>query len=346
MLWSSLLIAMILGPTFVLAQVNAPSRNTVVSLAVMPRKPQNVLVGVLNAPQPPTIYRSGDGAAAWSAAESGLSDNISIAGIAFDPKKPQIVLAGDGGFGLLFRSEDGGKKWTEITSAADLISSNSAIGELYSVIEDKQTVFYACTRWDGVLRSRDAGLTWTKLSTGLGGDASRVREVVVRDGTVYAGTHAGLYRLPPGANAWEFVPGAPSGTIIFSLTIHQDQIYLGSFDGIYASSDGSIWNKVAGFPNSVWNQATANGAPYGGATYAIANTVRAPRIVYAGTVENWVLRSDDEGRTFSLMGEIQKLDYRNAISYRHANRNPNANRNSYGYANARTLANGTRCCRK
>ena len=35
---------------------------------------------------------------------------------------------------------------------------------------------------------------------------ARVREVAYYKGSMYAGTHAGLYRLNPQTAAWEFLP--------------------------------------------------------------------------------------------------------------------------------------------
>ncbi|MCB0091991.1 MAG: hypothetical protein KDE54_29075, partial [Caldilineaceae bacterium] len=186
-----------------------PTRNAAISLAVMPGEPNHVLAGVINSPDPPTIFYSLDGAVSWRRADRGLPENISIAGLAFDPQNPDLVLAGDGGFGLLFRSLDGGRTWNESPAIQSLLTENSAVGELIASVQDQRTVFYASTRWDGVFRSVDGGVFWEKLDGGLVGEARRVREVAVYEDVVYAGTHNGLYRLLPTATAWEQVTGFP-----------------------------------------------------------------------------------------------------------------------------------------
>lgn len=328
------------APLWVMAQGGSvPTRNTPISLAVMPGKPDNVLVGTLNAPDPQNIFRSADGAVSWESAAQGTRENISVAGVVFDPRNAQIALAGDGGFGYLFRSRDGGASWEELPEFKALLNENSAIGELHAIVENNRTAFYAATRFDGVFRSEDAGETWTKLDAGLVGEARRVREVARYQDALYAGTHDGLYRMPSGATAWERV-AFPAGTIVFSLLDTPQAIYAGTGGGLYVSEDGQTWTQVPNFPNTIvydiastgarlaaatetglwvgsgdqWALATVSGAPYSGVTYAVANTPRAPRTLYAATVTDWVLRSDDEGATFYTWTAMPPLDVRAALA--------------------------------
>lgn len=336
-----LLMGLCLLPTWVWAQGGViPTRNAVVSLAVMPGAPDKVLAGTLNAPDLPSVYRSLNGGVAWARASKGLLENISIAGLAFDPQNPRLVLAGDGGFGNLFRSRDGGDVWEELTAFRGLLSENSAVGELYADVENGKSVFYVCTRFDGVFRSVDAGDNWQKLDAGLTGEARRVRELVQVGELLYAGTHLGLYRLPAGATVWEPVTGFPSDVIVFSLAVEQGIMYAGAGNGLYQSLDGVTWARVTGFPNTVvydvvttgrlvvaatenglwtgagesWQLATLNDVPYDGVVYAVSNTSKAPRTIYAGTVTSWVLRSDDEGVTFKAIADMPALDVRAALA--------------------------------
>jgi photosystem II stability/assembly factor-like uncharacterized protein len=336
----ALVLARLLLPVWVAAQGSAPTTNPVLSLAVAPGAPNIVLAGTLNSPQPPGIYRSTDGGVSWTRVNTGLVENISIAGLAFDPMDTQLVLAGDGGFGYLFRSRNGGQSWEEVAGFRDLLSTNSAVGELYSTIENGRSIFYACTRFDGVLRSEDGGGTWQKLDAGLAGEARRVREVIRFGDTLYAGTHAGFYQLPPGDIVWTPVTSFPAVGIIYSLAEHQGALLVGTGAGLFQSTDGIAWTKVANFPSTVvydiastgrlvvaatenglwsgagenWQLATVNGGAYSGVVYAVANTSQAARTVYAGTVTDWVLRSDDEGVTFYPVSAMPPLDVRAALA--------------------------------
>lgn len=336
------LIMVVLGlPTWVLAQADTPpTRNPVLSLAVAPGAPDRVLAGTLNSPEPPSIYLSRDGAVTWLNVNQGLEPNISIAGLTYDPLNPQLVMAGDGGFGALFRSRNGGQSWEVLAGFRTFLSENSAVGELYSVLEEGHSVFYACTRFDGVLRSADAGDTWEKLDGGLEGEARRVREVIRFQDVLYAGTHAGLFQLPAGATTWSAVTTFPATDILFSLTQHQDRLVVGTGSGLFSTTDGVTWAKAPNFPATVvydlistgrllvaatenglwqgdgenWQLAQVNGAPYSGVVYAVANTPKAPRTIYAGTVTDWVLRSDDEGVTFAPVDSLTPLNVRAALA--------------------------------
>lgn len=334
----------VLWPTWSWAQGTVlPSRNAIISLAVMPGAPDKVVAGTLNAPDPPGVYRSTNGGVAWARASDGFAENVSIAGLVFDPQNPGLVFAGDGGFGLLYRSRDGGVTWREVQGFKELLSENSAVGELYATVENGKSIFYACTRFNGVFRSTDEGDSWQQLNTGLGGEASRVRELSQLGDALYAGTHDGIYRLSDGTETWQPVAAVPTGTIVFSLVTDErnNVIYAGTGGGLYRSSDGDLWERVTAFPNTViydlvftdrllvaatetglwtgfddsWAQANLNGAPYTSVVYAVANTPKAPRTVYAGTVADWVLRSDDEGVNFSSLGAgVPRLDVRNALA--------------------------------
>ena len=48
--------------------------------------------------------------------------------------------------------------------------------------------------------------------------------------------------------------------------------------------------------------------------YALANTPRAPRTIYAGAADAWVLRSEDEGLTFAGAGALPPLDVAAALA--------------------------------
>ena len=235
-------------PAWVLAQGLAPTDNPVLSLAVAPNAPNELLAGTLNSPRPAGIYRSADGGVTWANTTPDLAPNISLTALTYDPRNARTVYAADGGSGLIFRSTDGGATWTEIPGFRDLISANSAVGELYAVIERGQPVLYAGTRFDGVLRTADGGATWQQLDAGLVGEARRIRALASYDDALYAGTHAGLYRLPAGATVWEEVTGFPNTDIVFSLLATDDALYAGTGSFLYASPDATTWDTCAQRP--------------------------------------------------------------------------------------------------
>ncbi|MCS6825664.1 MAG: hypothetical protein NZ553_03535 [Caldilinea sp.] len=328
-----------LRPQWMTAQGVAPTANPVLSLAVAPLAPNEVLAGVLNSPRPAGIYRSVDAGISWVNTTPDLPPNISITSLVYDPRNRRFAYASDGGAGFIFRSLDGGATWSEIPGFRNLLSANSAVGVLYMAVENDRSVLYAGTRFDGVFRSEDGGTTWQQLDRGLVGEARRVRSLTFFGDALYAGTHNGLYRLPAGAVAWEAVPGTPTTGIIFSLLADGGALYAGSGSALYITRNGEVWTRIAGLPNSVyydlaatgrfivaasdnglwvgreesWSPATLDGAPYNTAVYSVANTPRAPRTVYAGG-EGWVARSDDEGLTFFSVAAMPALNVAAALA--------------------------------
>lgn len=352
LLWAALLrgaaaaLALLALPAAILfpallasAQATAPSPNAVLALSVAPGAPDRVLAGALNSPQPAAIWRTSDGGLTWQNTTPDLAANISIAAVTYDPNNSRLAFAADGGQGFLYRSNDGGATWTEVPAVRELLSSTSAIGELYAT-NDGGLVVYAGTRFDAVLRSTDAGATWQRLDAGLAGEARRIRELIEYGGALYAGTHLGLYRLPAGATTWEQVAGFPETGIVYSLAVQGDNLFAGTDTTLYQSNDGDTWQRVPNAPTTTyydivdtgrllvlgtesglfvgsgesWQQANMDGAPYTAPVYALANTPRAARTIYAGTVDSWVLRSDDEGLNFSSLATLAPLNVRAALA--------------------------------
>ncbi|MFO7169768.1 MAG: glycosyl hydrolase [Chloroflexota bacterium] len=147
---------------------------------VHPENPDIVLVAALghaHGPNPERgVYRSTDGGATWEltlhrSEDAGASD------LCIDPTNPRIVYAAlwqarrgphyltSGGPGSgLFRSDDGGVTWTELTSKPGMpkgikgkigvAASPARPGRVWAIVEAEQ---------GGVFRSDDWGETWEKL---------------------------------------------------------------------------------------------------------------------------------------------------------------------------------------
>lgn len=306
-----------------------------------PGAPDKVIAGTLNSPQAPGIYLTQDGGVNWVKSVGGMPENFSIQTLALDPLNPKLILAGDGGVRNLYRSRDSGSSWEVLTAFSELLSETSAVGEIYATVENKKTVFYAGTRFDGVFRSDNGGDTWQKLDGGLEGEARRIREILVWDNVLYAGTHNGLYRLPQGSVIWEQVatfPGNPD--IVYSLAEHGGSLWAGNSTSLFRSADGNTWTVAQNLPaatmydlvstgrlmlvatdqgiwhgsDDTWQQSTVSGTPYSGITYVLANTTKALRTIYAGTDADWVLRSDDEGVTFTAVTAMPPLDVKAALA--------------------------------
>jgi hypothetical protein len=63
-----------------------------------------------------------------------------------------------------------------------------------------------------------------------------------------------------------------------------------------------------------WQPAQIDGVAATAPVYALANTLRAPRTVYAGIDGNWVVRTDDEGVNFASVAALEALDVKAALA--------------------------------
>ena len=312
-----------------------PFSNSIIALDASPDDASIVVAGTLNVPVPAGIYRSTDGGHTWSRANADLPPDTSVASIRFDPQNGNRVLAADGGVGNLFISEDGGLNWRQEPSINQVLTLNSGIGRLFTRIEDGQTVFYAGSRYDGVVRSVDGGLSWEWYGEGLTGSALRVRAFVDKDGALYAGTHDGVWRLTPDSRSWQRVD-LPAGIIARGLTILNGRLYVGTFaSGLYLSDDGYNWIQDPSFPAGVviydltfsgqevvigtnvglwtqsvpdWTRVSVNGAAFTNPVFRLASSSTFVGVTYAGTEQDGVLRTLDSGVTFLSSAHITPLD--------------------------------------
>ena len=312
-----------------------PFSNSIIALDASPDDASIVVAGTLNVPVPAGIYRSTDGGHTWSRANADLPPDTSVASIRFDPLDGNRVLAADGGVGNLFISEDGGLNWRQEPSISQVLTPNSGIGRLFTRIEDGQTVFYAGSRYDGVVRSVDGGLSWEWYGEGLTGSALRVRAFVDKDGALYAGTHDGVWRLTPDSRSWQRVD-LPAGIIARGMTILDGRLHVGTFaSGLYLSDDGYNWVQDPSFPAGVviydltasgqevvvgtnvglwtqsvpdWTRVSVNGAAFTNPVFRLASSSTFVGVTYAGTEQDGVLRTLDSGVTFLSSAHITPLD--------------------------------------
>ena len=312
-----------------------PFSNSIIGLDVSPDDAGIVVAGTLNVPVPAGIYRSTDGGHTWSRAGVDLPPDTSVASIRFDPQDGYRVLAADGGVGNLFISEDGGLTWRQEESIKQVLTPNSGIGRLFTRIEDGRTVFYAGTRYDGVIRSFDGGLSWEWYGEGLTGSALRVRAFADKDGALYAGTHDGVWRLTADAAFWQRVD-LPAGIIARGMTILDGRLYVGTFaSGLYLSDDGYNWIQDPSFPAGVviydlavsgqevvvgtnvglwsqslpdWTRVTVNGVPYTNPVFRLASSSTFVGVTYAGTEQDGVLRTIDSGVSFLSSARITPIN--------------------------------------
>jgi uncharacterized protein (TIGR03437 family) len=161
----------------------------------------------------------------------------------------------------LFRSEDGGRTWTNLTAYRSTPVVGGAQHSL--AISPVSPDFLVIANDFGVWRSLDGGLSWSGLNQFLPNLSVR-RIVSAPSGS--AGTRAlaeglGMLELPPGGSVW--VPVAPSDTDartrqrlsvllnaeVTALAASGQTVYAGGTEGrMWVSLDGGITFRTAAMP--------------------------------------------------------------------------------------------------
>jgi photosystem II stability/assembly factor-like uncharacterized protein len=133
------------------------------------------------------LYRTTDGGATWSAILT-ISPNTGISDLVIDPKNPDIMIAsayqrrrhvgqaiGGGPEAGIFRSTNGGRNWSKITTGlptGDMgrtglaVESRTNPTEFYAIVE-------AQSGQSGFYRSTDGGASWTRFGRNVPGQGGR-----------------------------------------------------------------------------------------------------------------------------------------------------------------------------
>jgi photosystem II stability/assembly factor-like uncharacterized protein len=133
------------------------------TLALHPAKPESVYAG-----SDLGLYRSDDAGATWRLLDTPMNHQA-VWSIAFDPNRPETMLAGTGTPNVpgLFRSVDGGKRWTaenvEIARDCPAVGVPRPTGLAFDPSDSGKT--WMGLEVDGVRYSDDGGNTWATAAS-------------------------------------------------------------------------------------------------------------------------------------------------------------------------------------
>jgi len=161
------------------------SANAITALAIDPTD-----TAKLYAATDSGVVESTDAGHTWS--NAGLT-NVSVTRVVIDPLNAGTLYAGTQR--ALFKSSDRGETWMELDTRTT--------GPIAALVLDpaQAGIVYAATASDGVMKSIDGGLTWSRYNAGLPYFDVRALLVVRTDvTTIFAATPGGLFKLQEDGN--------------------------------------------------------------------------------------------------------------------------------------------------
>jgi len=261
-------------------------------IIVDPEDPDRLFVAVLGHPYGPNmergIYRSLDGGETF---QSVLfkDENTGAIALGFDPNNSQTIYASlwsarqgpwengawQGQTSGLFKSEDGGDTWRQLTKG--LPEDPGRIGFDISP-SNPNRMFAICAQ--SVYRSDDAGESWALVNSdrrvaSRPGDFEELKIHPQNPDIVYSANVA-AYRSDDGGKTFVCMRGAPGGDDYHTIWINPDNPEI----MLFASDQGAIVTVNGGETFSSWyNQPTAQ-------FYHVITDDSYPYIVYGGQQES------------------------------------------------------------
>jgi photosystem II stability/assembly factor-like uncharacterized protein len=168
-----------------------PEGGAIRALVIEPQNPAIVYAGASSG-----VFRSTDGGANWSAANSGLP-NSAVSTLAVDAQRAGTVYAlveSDG----IFKTTDWAATWTAVNCGLPL--EHNSIDSL--VVDPRNTEIVYAGTFPGVFKSTDGGQSWMAANVGL---RSRVGALAIDpgdSGIVFAALGFGLFKTTDGGMTW------------------------------------------------------------------------------------------------------------------------------------------------
>ncbi|MBN1781114.1 hypothetical protein JW948_08330 [bacterium] len=229
------------------------------------------------------IFKSVDAGQSWTEMDEGIQDTegITFRGFTVDPFNSEVVYAAaelsswnwnpeplpgrefDLTMGVVYKTTDGGDKWTEIWRGNNLARyiwihpENPELIYISTGIFDREAADSDDDKdnpgGEGIVRSKDGGKTWENINTGMENlyvgslfmHPDNPEILLAGTGNNAYGSGQGIYLTENGGDSWEKVLENDNINAVEFCGSEPDIAYAGSASAIYRSEDrGRHWEKM------------------------------------------------------------------------------------------------------
>ncbi len=288
------------GATWQTANSGFTTASLSVLLSTPGKKP-----AVFAAPLGERLLRTRNSGRTWT--DAGIGP---VTALAYDPSSPVRLLAAPAQdaetFPKLYESRDQGETWSPL-GALPVLDSVTRMA-----VTSQGKVIYAGTRYTGIFKSTNGGVTWRRASKGLPflpacekafcpEEPVTALEIDPRDTrTVYAVFSSQVVKSVDVGKTWDLVmDGLEDAGSVETVILDPENpnvLYIGTGEGVFKSTDGGAnWRESSlGLPQ-----------PFGDfAVVDLAIDVRGEQTaLYAATRTAGIFRSTDRGATWEPLNE-------------------------------------------
>ncbi len=235
--------------------VEASPHPTIESLAIDPTDPNHIYLGTITN----GVLESVNGGLAFQEINTGLF-GLGVSAFA-SPTSDISRFYVATNYGGVYRSDDGGSRWTQLGLQNRLLSA-------LLIDPSNPLILYASSLNEGVSKSVDGGQTWNPMNTGLEATTLSVLDLAIdpaNPNVVYAAisgdaafNNGGVFRSSNGGMTWQ--PARTGLGNQFSNVVEIDPsnpqtLYAGTGIGLFKSTNGAgSWSPV--------NQGLGSPAPF------------------------------------------------------------------------------------
>ncbi|MBI2735966.1 MAG: hypothetical protein HYX38_05360 [Rhodospirillales bacterium] len=236
-----------------------------------------------------TIVTAASVLAGVQAAQAAGNVDQAVGALAYAPQT-ETLYKSDGQ--ALYRSEGGGKQWTKVPLGP--LPDGGRVAAV-AVSAGEQSQLYVAGTGLGVLKSIDAGKSWSHVDQGLPNrDVIAFATHSTVPDTLYAVVAGqGIYRSEDGGAHWRMVDKGPQAQI--RLLIHSDLEGSMQTGWLFAATDKGVYRSMDCFCG--WRSA----GDLSHAVSAVAYDPKQPMTVYAAAGRQ-VFRTTDGGEGWQMVG--------------------------------------------